>query len=73
MCRQGRCADLRHDAGAADPEQLDELGLTANRVRRAVFAHRHSGVPADLTMYRLETRRQLPAVDTVSDEPPRAW
>jgi hypothetical protein len=23
-----------------------------------------------MTMYRLETRRQLPAVDTVSDEPP---
>ena len=52
------------------PEQLDELGVTAKRVRRAVFAHRHSGVPADMTIYRLETRRQLPAVDTVSDEPP---
>ena len=54
------------------PEQLDELGVQAKRARRAVFAHRHSGVPADMAMYRLETRRQLPAVDTVSDEPPRA-
>ena len=54
------------------PEQLDELGVQAKRVRRAVFAHRHSGVPADMAMYRLETRRQLPAVDTVSDDPPRA-
>ena len=54
------------------PEQLDELGITAKRVRRALFAHRYSGVPADMTMYRLETRRQLPAVNTVKDEPPRA-
>ena len=54
------------------PEQLDELGVTAKRVRRTAFAHPHRGVPADMTMYRLETRRQLPAVDTVSDEPPRA-
>ena len=72
MCRQGRCADLQRDAAAAHPEQLDELGVTAKRVRRTAFAHPHRGVPADMTMYRLETRRQLPAVDTVSDEPPRA-
>ena len=36
------------------PEQLDELGVWAKRVRRAVFAQRHSGVPADMAMYRLE-------------------
>ena len=54
------------------PEQLDELGVQAKRVRRTLFAHRPTGVPADMTMYRLETRRQLPAVDTVSDDPPRA-
>ena len=52
------------------PEQLDELGVTARRVRRAVFAHRPTGVPAEINIYRLETRRQQPAVDTVSDEPP---
>jgi class 3 adenylate cyclase len=54
------------------PEQLDELGVQAKRVRRAVFAHQPTGVPADIIIYRLETRRQLPAVKTVSDEPPRA-
>ena len=40
------------------PEQLDELGVQAKRVRRAMFAHRPTGVPADITIYRLETRRQ---------------
>ena len=42
---------------------LDELGVTAKRVRRQVFASRPSGVPADLTMYRLRTRRELPGED----------
>ena len=42
---------------------LDELGVTAKRVRRQVFASRPSGVPADLTMYRLKTRRELPGED----------
>ncbi len=54
------------------PEQLDELGVNAKRVRRPVFSHRPSGVPADITMYRLETRRHLPAADTVEDPPSRA-
>jgi adenylate cyclase len=51
------------------PEQLDELGVNAKRVRRPVFSHRPSGVPADITMYRLETRRQLPAGDTSEERP----
>ena len=50
-------------------EQLDELGVQAKRVHRPIFAHRLLGVPADIT-YRLETRRHLPAVNTVQDEPP---
>jgi class 3 adenylate cyclase len=54
------------------PEQLDELGVVAKRVRRPVFAHRPSGVPSDITMYRLETGRQLPAANEAADEPPRA-
>lgn len=54
------------------PEDLDELGVNVKRVRRPVFSHRPSGVPADITMYRLETRRQLPAADAVEDRPPRA-
>jgi class 3 adenylate cyclase len=43
------------------PEDLDALGVTARRVRRPMFSHRLSGVPTDITMYRLEIRRQLPA------------
>jgi class 3 adenylate cyclase len=38
------------------PEQLDELGVHAKRVRRAMFAHQPTGVPDDFTIYRLETR-----------------
>ena len=49
------------------PEQLDELGINVKRVRRMVFSHRPSGVPADVTMYRVETRRQLPAVGGARD------
>jgi class 3 adenylate cyclase len=54
------------------PEELDELGVIAKRVRRPVFAHRPSGVPSDITMYRLETRRHLPAANEAADERPRA-
>jgi class 3 adenylate cyclase len=43
------------------PERLDELGVTVKRAHRRVFSQRPSGVPADITMYRLETRRDLPA------------
>ncbi|MBV9639491.1 MAG: adenylate/guanylate cyclase domain-containing protein [Mycobacteriaceae bacterium] len=43
------------------PEQLDELGVGVKRVRRPVFAHRPSGMPADITLYRLETRSRLSA------------
>jgi class 3 adenylate cyclase len=49
------------------PEQLDELGVTAKRLRRPVFSHRPSGVPSDITMYRLETRSQLPAAKTAEE------
>jgi class 3 adenylate cyclase len=42
-------------------DHLDALGVTVKRVRRPVFSHRPSGVPTDISMYRLETRRQLPA------------
>jgi adenylate cyclase len=34
--------------------------VTAKRLRRQVFTAKQGGVPADLTMYRLKTRRQLP-------------
>ena len=43
------------------PGRLDELGVTAKRVRRQVFAGKPTGVPADLTMYWLRVRPELPA------------
>jgi class 3 adenylate cyclase len=51
------------------PEQLNELGVYAKRLRRPVFAQRLSGVPPDITMYRLETRRELSASDTTNERP----
>lgn len=50
------------------PGRLDELGVTAKRVRRQVFTAKTSGVPADLTMYRLRARKDLPA-DVPEDAP----
>jgi class 3 adenylate cyclase len=47
-----------------DPDDLDELGVVAKRVRRQVLAAKTSGVPADLMMYRLKAvRREPPAAD----------
>lgn len=37
---------------------LDALGVVAKRARRQVFGAKPTGVPADLAMYRLETRRE---------------
>jgi class 3 adenylate cyclase len=39
-------------------EDFDSLGVTAKRLRRQVFTAKQEGVPADLTMYRLRSRRQ---------------
>lgn len=45
-----------------DPVDLDELGVTAKRVRRQVLSAKTSGVPADLMMYRLKAvHREPPA------------
>jgi len=44
-------------------EDFESLGVTARRLRRQVFAAKQDGVPADLAMYRLRTRRQLPGVE----------
>jgi class 3 adenylate cyclase len=51
-------------------DHLDALGVTVKRVRRPVFSHRPSGVPTDISMYRLETRRQLPAAPWPNGDPP---
>lgn len=48
-------------------EDLASLGVTVKRVRRQVFGHKANGVPADLAMYRLRTRRDLPAEDDPED------
>jgi class 3 adenylate cyclase len=45
---------------AISDEDFETLGVTAKRIRRQVFTAKQDGVPADLTMYRLRTRRQLP-------------
>jgi len=44
-------------------DDLASLGVTVKRARRHVFGHRDNGVPTDLAMYRLRTRRDLPAED----------
>ncbi len=42
-----------------EKSELDALGVVARRMRKQVFTAKQHGVPADLVMYRLETRRQL--------------
>ncbi|WP_305799929.1 adenylate/guanylate cyclase domain-containing protein [Mycobacterium sp. 1164966.3] len=39
--------------------ELDELGIVAKRARKPPFAHKAAGVPADLAIYRLKTRREF--------------
>ncbi|MBU3750443.1 MAG: adenylate/guanylate cyclase domain-containing protein [Mycobacterium sp.] len=46
------------------PHELELLGVTVKRVRRQVFTPRPAGVPADLEMYRLKSRRELPWNDS---------
>jgi class 3 adenylate cyclase len=53
-------------------EDFDSLGVTAKRLRRQVFTNKPNGVPADFTMYRLKTRRQLPGEDNEGDGIPGA-
>jgi adenylate cyclase len=47
-------------------EDLEALGVTVKRLRRQVFTAKQDGVPADLAMYRLRSRRQFP-VDEVDE------
>jgi class 3 adenylate cyclase len=44
-------------------EDFDALGLSAKRIRKQVFSPKQDGVPADLAMYRVKTRRELPGDD----------
>jgi class 3 adenylate cyclase len=41
--------------------ELEAIGVTAKRIRRQLFSPKIAGVPEDLAMYRLRTRRDLTA------------
>ena len=53
--------------GLIDQDDLEALGVTVKRVRRQVFGSRAHGVPPDLAMYRLRTRKDLPPEDEADD------
>src|SRR5690348_5514924 len=53
-------------------EELHALGLSARRLRKQVFSHKQDGVPADLAMYRVKTRRELPGGDEEFEDVPDA-
>ncbi len=53
-------------------EDLESLGVSVKRVKRQVFGPRVTGVPADLVMYRLKTRRDPSADDDADDTDPNA-
>src|SRR3954466_9849056 len=47
---------------------FDALGLSAKRIRKQVFSPKQDGVPTDLVVYRVKTRRELPGEDEESDD-----
>ncbi|OBG48740.1 MULTISPECIES: adenylate/guanylate cyclase domain-containing protein [unclassified Mycobacterium] len=47
--------------------ELDAMGVVAKRARKPVFAPKTTGVPADLSIYRLRTHRELTASDHTSE------
>ena len=49
-------------------EDLESLGVTVRRVRRAMFAPRQHGVPTDLVMYRVTAIRVLEAADETESD-----
>jgi class 3 adenylate cyclase len=53
-------------------DDLQALGLTVKRIRKQLFAPKISGVPEDLAMYWVKTRRDLPADDARERTPPGA-
>ena len=50
-------------------EDFEALGVSAKRIRRQVFTSKADGVPPDLSMYRLRTRRQSAGEDGRSRGP----
>lgn len=53
-------------------DDLQALGLRIKRIRKQIFAPKISGVPDDLAMYWVKTRRDLPADDARERRPPGA-
>jgi class 3 adenylate cyclase len=51
-------------------EDFEALGLSAKRIRKQVFSPKQDGVPADLAMYRVKTRRELPGDDDENEVSP---
>ncbi|MCV7135247.1 adenylate/guanylate cyclase domain-containing protein [Mycobacterium hodleri] len=58
-------------AGISD-EDFESLGITVKRVRKPLFSTKAPGVPDDLVMYWVKTRRDLPGTDAVDAEAPGA-
>jgi class 3 adenylate cyclase len=50
------------------PGKLEEMGVSAKRVRRLLFTRRSSGVPTNLTMYRLTIRPEPPGDPRADDD-----
>lgn len=50
--------------------ELESLGVTAKRLRRPLFSQRQQGVPADLVMYRLKSRRDVPGAEDLDGVEP---
>lgn len=44
-------------------EDFDAIGLSAKRIRKQLFSPKQDGVPSDLAMYRVKTRRELSGDD----------
>ena len=44
-------------------DEFEALGLTAKRIRKQLLAPKQDGVPTDLAMYRVKTRREFPGED----------
>lgn len=53
-------------------DDFEALGLSAKRIRKQVFSPKQDGVPADLAMYRVKTRRELPGEDEENGDIPGA-
>jgi class 3 adenylate cyclase len=47
---------------------FEALGVSAKRIRKQVFSPKQDGVPANLVIYRVKTRRDLPADDEENDD-----